>query len=609
MRWITLTLAAAIVAAPAVIGDTSATKTAFESITKKDLLKHISYLASDELEGRAAGSKGCYLAGDYIAKQFKSYGLKGGGTDGTYFQNVPMGSSAGLGKNNSLSVKIDGQWVTTSVKRDFTPFPFSANKSASGEVVFAGYGIVAPEHKYDDYAGIDVKGKIVLIYRHEPRETVAGEAFLGKRNTRHAFFATKAKLAQDRGAIALLIVTDPANHQKDPLFGFRGQGDKSISLPVLHIKQRIARAIFKAAGKDLTKVQQGIDKNLAPNSFSTGIQVKLTSQLQTKSIIARNVLGLLEGSDPELKKEIVVIGGHYDHLGYGNFGSLGGARARNQIHNGADDNASGTSGVLEIAQAFHVAGIRPRRSILFMGFTGEERGLIGSKYYVNNPIHPLKNTVAMLNMDMIGRGKTGEFQVSGLGTSPVWSDLVRAVNTRLGTKVTFGQSGYAPSDNTSFFEKGIPVLFFFTGMHENYHRPSDDVQHINKDQIELVARYAFATLYYVADVLNERPKFTSTPRASRRRPAGGGGAFLGVQAGQGGGSDKGFLIGSVTPGTAAAKAGLKAGDVITHFDGKRTADIQALIRVIRSKKKGDAVVIKILRDGETLTVKAKLGGR
>lgn len=575
-------------------------RAAFQSITKADLIKHVKVLASDELEGRSAGSKGEALAAEYIARHFKEFGLKPVGDDGSYFQKLPLGQSAGLAAGNRLRWQAKGgEWKAAEVEKAWTPFPFSANGEAKAGLVFAGYGITAPEYKYDDYAGLDVKGKVVLVLRHEPREKERTDVFDGPRHTRHSWFSAKARNAQERGAAALLMVTDPKNHpeKEDALAGYRGAGDDGVKIPVLHVKQALAREMLAAGGFDLAKLQEAIDGDLKPRSAALPVEVDLASRLELKTVTAKNVLGLLEGADPEKKKEIVVVGAHYDHLGYGDYGSLGGPEAANKMHRGADDNASGTASVIELARAFTTAKVKPRRSILFMTFTGEERGLVGSRHYVNHPVLPLADHVAMVNLDMVGRGKTGEFLVSGVGTSPIWPDLVETINQRLSTKVRFGQSGFAPSDNTSFFQKGIPVLFFFTGMHEDYHRPSDTWDKINQEQMEVVARYTFAVLHYLASLLDERPAFVRTGRPAR--------AYLGIQGRPAPG--KGLGIAEVVTGSPAEKAGLKKDDVITRFAGQEIKDMRDLFREMGKKKPGDEVELEFLRGESKVTVKVKLG--
>ena len=311
-----------------------------------------------------------------------------------------------------------------------------------------------------------------------------------------------------------------------------------------------------------------------------------------------------------------MVGGHHDHVGFGDFGSRSGRRGRGQIHNGADDNASGTSAILELAQAFGETGLRPRRSILFMTFSGEERGLLGSKHYVENPIFPLDQTVAMLNLDMVGRGETGQFSANGVGTSPGFRPMLETIEKAIeGSEdvdldVRYGASGEAPSDNTSFYRKGIPVIFFFTGTHPDYHMPSDDWDKINVENLDLVVKMCYFTLVDLSILRDERPAFRGTPAGGGDRGPAQRGPFLGIQAGQDRGDGvEGVRIGSVVEGASAAKAGLAAGDVITVFGEHDITSWEDLIEAIRGAKVGDEIEVTFTRDGESRTVTVTLGER
>lgn len=329
---------------------------------------------------------------------------------------------------------------------------------------------------------------------------------------------------------------------------------------------------------------------------------------------ARNVVARLVGSDPDLREEFVVIGAHYDHVGHGWYGSNGGA---GEIHNGADDNASGTAAVLEIAQAFVEADIRPQRSILFILFSGEERGLVGSQYFVDHPTVARENIVAMLNLDMVGRGTgVGNFSVMGSRTSPEFPGMVANIADELGYDISTLPFGIAPSDNTSFYRKRIPVLFLTTGTHPEYHTSDDEWPLINASNCEAVARFAFVSLHTLADA--PRPDFQWAELkarsyldglryllAERRKqqerenpPA----AYLGVRL-------EGLRLREVLPGTAAAEAGLVVGDVLLAIDGVPLADGTELRARMGRFTPGDLLVLSVRRAAEELSFEVVLGAR
>ena len=593
-------LAVSFIALPAPADGPPPAHVALESIRAADLAKYVEYLASDELEGRDSGSKGATLASDFIAAHFAKHGLTPAGDAGTFFQAFEIGASAGAGPDCSLKAKVaGGEWTASTIEKDYTPFSFSVTNRAAAELVFAGYGITAPDHGWDDYAGLDVKGKIVLVVRHEPRVDEDGKVFDGKRHTRHAYFTTKVARAQELGAAGVVIVSNPkVLEEGDPLFGSTGDRSPAAKIPVVHVKLAVAEAWLASAGIALKDTLAAMDKDLKPASRATGVEVDLAVQIVEEKILARNVVGLLPGTDERLSQELVVIGAHYDHVGRGYYGSS--KNARGVIHNGADDNASGTAGLLDVVQAYATAGLPRRRGIVFIAFAGEERGLLGSQHYVDHPSFPLERHVAMLNMDMIGRNTTGELEVNGVGTSPIWRDLTARIGKALGAKAKFGESGYAPSDNTSFYVKKIPVLFFFTGLHVDYHAPSDDADKINAPQMELAARYCFCVAHYLTSVLETRPEVVMAAPTGR-------GPYLGITVGEGEGP--GVPVGGVADDSPAKLGGLLAGDRIVKLDQVEISDIRALTKVLREHKPGDKVALAVKRGEEEVVLTIVLGGR
>lgn len=434
-------------------------------------LDNIKTLSSDKMGGRGSGSEQLDRAAGFIARQFESFGLH------PKMQPFAITSRARLGSGNRLQLTVNGRTETRKSSREFVPLPFSGNGKASGAVVFAGYGITAPEYGYDDYAGVDVHGKIVLLLRQEPQEFDEHSVFEGRSYTAHSQLANKADNARQHGAKAVILVTPMFNRGggDDRLDVFvRSAGPGDVGIPVIQMRAADTTEWFESAGRSLDEIGREIDRELRPQSFAfpvAAVTVAMEVDIERKSREVRNVYAYLPGETDEY----IVIGAHYDHLGSGEQFSLG---TPGVTHPGADDNASGTSGVIELARYFSQ---RPRmkRGILFLTFAGEEIGLLGSSYYVNHPALPLQKAVAMINLDMIGRVRDGRVFVIHSGLRNVVEPLLPnylSLHADLS-----GSAGYGASDHTSFSGKGVPVLFFFTGLHGDYHKPSDTWDKIDAD--------------------------------------------------------------------------------------------------------------------------------
>jgi hypothetical protein len=404
--------------------------------------------------------------------------------------------------------------VNYKLKDDFVPYELSGNRPAEGELVFAGYGITAPEYNYDDYKELDVKGKIVVVLRQEPGQTdSAQKSFSGIKLTIHAGLKEKQKLAQDHGAIGLMVISGPLQYvsqrpkgyawpslskilPKDALpMYYCGRPDEFI--PMIHVGESVVNELFGSVDS-LKRIQQRIEKSMQPHSFLFSRKVfALNVSLIAKPLGGRNVIAWMEGADPELKEEAIIIGGHYDHIGY----QKEHMADSDYIYNGADDNASGTSGVLAVARAFASMVETPKRSVIFMAFAGEEKGLLGSASYVRQPLWPLDKTVAMLNLDMIGRNFPDSLEIIGGRQNPGLLKVVRKQNKEIGFTLAVSKSKRMDggSDHATFFEKDIPVIFFFTGLHEDYHQVTDNPDRIDADKAARVARLAFLTAWTVAN--------------------------------------------------------------------------------------------------------------
>ncbi|MBI4463991.1 MAG: M28 family peptidase [Acidobacteria bacterium] len=574
-------------------------------------LADVRYLASDELKGRGNGTPELDRAADYIAAQFREAGIKPVGAD--YFQPFEAVVGGDLGPNNRLALR-NPDAVSYRPNRDFIPLGFSASSEQEGMLAFVGYGITAPEYNYDDYAGIDVTGKIVLVLRHEPQEEDAKSVFRGKQTTRHAALVSKAINARNHGAVAMLLVNDPVNHSGDQLIPFGSMGGPSnIGIPVLQVKQSVAGSWMTRAGKSLGELQKVIDSNLSNQSFvlPSNLQLQVKTDVRQRRRQVKNVVGFLPGNDPVLKQEVIVLGAHYDHLGLGEQDSLSPGQV-GQIHHGADDNASGTAGLIELARLFSAEQPQLRRSLLFMAFAGEELGLLGSAHYVEEPLLPLSRTIAMINLDMIGRVRNRKLYVGGVGTSPGFRQLIEQKNQEFSFQLDFSDSGYDASDHMSFTRKQVPVLFFFSGLHGDYHKPSDTWDKQEPEEtarvLELVRRIAWHI-----DAAGERPEFVAVrrDRPSARAEEGeerGYGPYFGSIP-DFGETAQGVRFADVQEGSPAAKAGLQAGDVLIRFDGKDVQNLYDFTYLLRGKNPGDDVSVVVLRSEKEIRAVVKLARR
>jgi aminopeptidase YwaD len=587
-----------------------------EAIRAWDLVGEVGKLASDEMDGRAAGSAGAAKAAEQIAGEFRRVGLQPGGDGDQYLQPFEVVTGIRLGAGNRLALTIPGPTSRSRSYRaplDFVPFSFSENGEVEAEIVFVGYGITAPELGYDDYAGIAVKGKAVLAFTHEPRERDQGSPF----RTADAFRFTgnryKVINAREHGAVAILLVTDPNNHRDEPesLFSFMGASSSMSGIVALSIKRRVADLMLSRGGGVLSRHQQEIDDRLKPKSFLVPeVKIMAKAALVRERGKTSNVIGILPGRDPALKEEAVVIGAHYDHLGLGGENSLA-PSSFNVVHPGADDNASGTAALIALARAFVAAG-GARRTLVFVAFSGEEVGLLGSYYYVKHPPIPIERTVAMINLDSVGRMRDHRLYIQGVGSGEGLRSIVREASRGLGLDLTLRDDGFGPSDHTPFYARERPVLHFFTGPHLDYHRPSDTTDKINAEGLQLVATVAYRTAATIADrdapIAYRRTK-GEPPRVESGERVAGYGPYFGSIPDFSESAVPGVLLGGVRPGSPAEAAGLKAGDVIVNFAGVAVKNLQDLTFALRTKRPGDRVDVTYLRDGKEQRAHATLEQR
>ncbi len=564
-------------------------------ITSGEVTDHIKYLASDELAGRFPGTDGDKLTVEYIVNEFEEYGITPAGEDG-YLQPFDYISEIKLGKDNSLSIG-NGELINGSGE-EFTTLYLSANGTAQGNIVFVGYGINAPELNYNDYAGIDLKGKIALMLMYSPGYNNPHDNPFSK----YERLRIKCAAAKEQGAAGIIVVKGPESGE-DELVKLRMSGPgETMDIPVMNVKRSYVEYIFTNTKKmTLSEVQKNIDSLRTPMSFeSGGGMAQLKADLVRIKALTNNVIGKIEGKDPVLKNEYIVIGAHMDHLGDGlKYGSLHDSHVA-EIHNGADDNASGVAGILELAQYYSTKKKDLKRSIIFMTFSGEEAGLIGSAYFTKSELMKKYNVVSMINLDMVGRLTDNKLTIGGTGTSSIWQGLLDSLNKTYSFTAAYNKDGYGPSDHASFYGKDIPVLFFFTGLHKDYHKPSDDWQLINADGEAKVLNMVVGIVNYV-NTLSAKPDFIKVTEEKKETNMG----FrvtLGVIPDYSS-TKEGLEITGVKSGGVAEKSGLQGGDVITKLGQYEIKNIYDYTDALTKFKPGEESEVTFVRGTETKTVK------
>ena len=443
-------------------------------IVEEDILRQIKYLASDELEGRRSGTPGAAKAAEYIASEFNRFGLTPIDTNSDYLQPFVFSAEAKQGENNSFSAVISGVKIEFIHEDDFRPLPLSSNDETKGEVIFAGYGISLKDSSYDDYNNIDATGKIVIVLRYSHDYGNTDSKYKG-----YLSLSYKMNNAREHGAAGIILITPSKEKEIDDLIRFNYLRYSEIGIKVLTMKRTAVNRLIAPLNKTITELGNELDQSGVPMSQNIpGVAVTIESDIIPIEKNGFNVMAFLEGSAAELKDDYIIIGAHYDHLGIGGQGSLA-PDEYGSVHNGADDNASGTAGMLELAEYFSANRKKLQHSILFQAYGAEESGLLGSDHYVNNPLMPLENVIAMLNLDMIGRDIDTSVVINGISAFPFWGAVLEKANLGVGLKIDKTPLSGGRSDHISFKNKGIPSTFFFTGTHNDYHRPSDDWEKIN----------------------------------------------------------------------------------------------------------------------------------
>ncbi len=581
----------------------------------------IGYLASDQLEGRGVGKDGLALAASFIANAFHQAGLRTDLWDGLPYQNFRVNNVPNVVDNatNTLEFRYsNGQIETLKLERQFQSMAVGGNGTFDAPMAFVGYGISAHEGDldYDDFNGIDARGKVLLMLRKEPRQADATSPFNGQQTSPHAYFATKLSNARQRGAAGVLFINDFVSANGDdglngsakdvlPSTNSAGQSTSNPLIPTMFITRDQANRIISYSNSNvqLEDLEAKIDATLSPQSLDiASVRAIGRTNLIRKNVMTSNVVGILEGNG-DLADEAVIIGAHYDHVGMGEFGSL--SPGIIAVHNGADDNASGTAALIEIARRFcsqDRGTVESRRKIVFVAFSGEERGLLGSKYFVQHPVCDLKTTAAMINLDMVGRMGANQIIVYGVGSSPAFPQLVSNTAQTSGLIPNLQQPAMGPSDHQPFFENGVPVMHFFTGIHAQYHRPDDDFEKINTTGIVRISDM----VYQIADQIATqpmRPAFVRVGgRANIQIPTEERGR-LGVRLR----SDLvEAIFEAISPDSAADRAGLKVDDQVIAIDGQMTESRISMLKQVRECLPGQVIELQILRNNRNLKISVEL---
>ncbi|QGY46686.1 M20/M25/M40 family metallo-hydrolase [Maribellus comscasis] len=555
-------------------------------ITVEDLKTNIEYLASDSLKGRKTGDEGDRLAAEFIRTKFENAGLDLLFDNG--FQKFSLVTSAEVGAGNTFSVNE----ISFEVESDYLPFAFSANTEVEAPVIFAGYGIDIDKDtlRWNDFAGINAKGKWVMVLQGDPDMDNPQSPFVEFSSER-----AKALTASDKNAAGLILVAGPSFSENDELSSlFFDKNSSRYSIPVIQVTRAVADKILAGKGETIKSLEtQMLDENKSVQ-LETETKVKAIVNIRLKETQSQNVVAILPGRDENLKGEYIVVGAHFDHLGMGGPGS--GSRAIDTIavHNGADDNASGVAAVIELAEKLAATG-ENKRSIIFAAFGAEEMGLVGSKAFTADPPVETEKMKAMFNFDMVGRldTTTNAISIGGTGTSKEAEDLLKELNN--GFELAFSEEGVGPSDHASFYLQNIPVFFISTGAHSDYHTPNDDPQFINYEGERKLVEYSYSLIKEISsrdDALNFQEAGAKFQRSR-------GGRFkvtLGIMPDYAGLEKRGMRIDAVSKGKPADKGGMKKGDIITAIEGKKVGNIYDYMNRLQALEAGQRISVDIIRD-------------
>ena len=555
------------------------------NINNEDINEILNFIASDSLKGRLPGTPEDSILLNFIAKEFKSVGLKAP-QDG-FLQAFDLITGMEVGEETYL--KFDDK--TYILKEEFYPSGYSSKGTFSTEAVFCGYGFTIEGEKVsrNDYENVDVDGKWAVILRGAPNENPEIKKFSKDRD--------KVMLAADKGALGVLLVSGENYNEQDAL-NLKLDRQPAVNIPVIQVKRNIIEDIFLNE-LNLSTIEKELESSVLKNEIVSNQKLSAQLDLNKLNTPTANVIGMLLGTDPEKRNEWIVIGAHHDHLGMGGPGNSSRMPDTIAVHNGADDNASGVSAVIELASYFSSKNITSSRSLLFVTFGAEEKGLIGSKYFVNNCPVPTEDILSMVNIDMIGRmSPDSVLQVGGVGTSAEAKDLLEDINKSYNLKLTLSEAGYGPSDHASFYTKDIPVFFFSTGAHQDYHTPFDDIDSLNIDGLRISVDF-ISELIATLDKVDSLAYQEAGPKASSGKGYTGS-VTLGIMPDVSGADTTGLKVLAVTKGKPGYNSGLQKGDIIVAFDGNKVGNIYDYMYRLKTYKTGNSAIVSVLRGKDKL---------
>ena len=558
-------------------------------ITEQELKYGVQYLASEKLEGRLAGSHGGLKAANFIRNEFRKSGLVLVNQTGFQPFDVVLESTPGPGNLLTAGKK---EFVLFD---DYIPMEYSAEDTVEATICFTGFGFDFERNglAWHDYNGIDVTGKWIMVLRGSPEWDNNAYDLM-----EYSEDIYKSILARDQGATGVLLVAGPSFSPDDKL-DFSGLTQRSAGIPVLQITRRLADSLLSSIQENIASLEQDILKKNRRRSFEIPVVLRGITDIEMKSAVAQNVVGILEGNDPVLKDEYIVVGAHFDHLGTGGKGSSSRKPDTVAIHCGADDNASGTAALIELAEKFSASSDHLRRSLIFAAFDAEELGLLGSKAFMRNLPVDSGSITAMINIDMIGRLDADRpLSVGGTGTSAEGDSLLKSLIPATGMKVATTPDGYGPSDHATFYAKNIPVFFFTTGPHLEYHTPDDKPSTLDYGGLKTITNLICELVFD----LNTRIPALTYREAGPKSPAGYSRKrhriTLGIMPDFAGIETSGLRADLVIKGQPAYAGGMKNGDIIVNINGMQVKNIDDYMFCLARLKAGETIHVEVLREGE-----------
>ncbi|MFZ4462898.1 MAG: M20/M25/M40 family metallo-hydrolase [Bacteroidales bacterium] len=565
-----------------------------QTVWKPESLKEqLSFLASDSVKGRYPGTSEDQIVAKYIAQAYSDAGLKF--YNNSAFQTFEVVTSVQPGQNN---INLNG--VSGIYDQDFSVFGFSANAALNADIIFSGFGLVieTDELKRNDYEGLDVNGKWVLVLKGDPEPDNNDSKFIPFSDAR-----SKAMYARDKGAAGIVFIGGIKNNPKDeiaPLLFERSV--VSSGIPAIDLKAAWAGSMLFNPYMPLDSVEKQLISSAKPNQFEVKASLSATIELVQNKVTTQNIVAYLEGNDESLKNEYVVIGAHYDHLGFGGEGSGSRVPDTVAVHYGADDNASGVIGIMNLAKSLAAVPGGFKRSLIVVAFSAEEMGLLGSRYFVKHLPVEKNKIVAMLNLDMIGRlNDKNAISIGGTGTATQWEEILNRHLSGNTLTAAYSPEGFGASDHASFYAENIPVLFFSTGAHSDYHTPADTWDKINYVGLSEVMTLAESI---ATELLNGSDRLTFQEAGPKERSGGRRGfkVTLGIMPDFTSSDADGLGVGGVTKGAPAERAGMLKGDKITGLNGMPVGTIYDYMNRLKQLKPGQRVNVDIVRNGEKMVL-------